>query len=244
MAEGSIQFVSLACGHTDTCLRAIKCGCLSTHPILSDGTRYDIEKIRRKDLKFAKAVETGLEWWVLQKQVLVKYPDLLRVFDASRNAASHVATPESEITGMNKLFVKWAKDEEDGEIGSYVKYLAEVLRSRPPWGTHVKHMLPFLQNHAGGIEGEIWKQFQSRRSHTVPSGTRMIARTVFQVLANVKDSKFAYAAFYSAYNCPDFGVVNKYCVWFTTGDFNRLIVTPSNSGSRRRLPKRLPPSRK
>ena len=47
--EGSIKYASLACGHTNTCLRAMKCLCLSTHPIFSDGSRYCMENITRKD---------------------------------------------------------------------------------------------------------------------------------------------------------------------------------------------------
>ena len=68
----------------------------------------------------------GLFWTVIDKHVIDKYPAILRVFDASRNCASHVATPESEIAGMNKLFRLWAKDEKAGIVGSYVRYVSEA----------------------------------------------------------------------------------------------------------------------
>ena len=52
---GSIKYESLACGHTNTCLQAIKFGCLSTHPVLSDGARYDMDNVKKKDEKLATA---------------------------------------------------------------------------------------------------------------------------------------------------------------------------------------------
>jgi hypothetical protein len=161
---GSTRFASLACGHTNTSLRAIQYGCLSTHPLLSDGTRYNIDNVRRKDAKLANAAEEGLWWWVLDAHVLAKYPALIRIFDASRNAATHVAAPESEVAGMNKLFKMWAKDEAAGKRGSYVTYAALVLRSRPPWEKEVTHFVPFLQNHAGGVKGAAWNEFCNRHS--------------------------------------------------------------------------------
>ena len=108
---------------------------------------------------------------VIDEHVIRKYPALLRVFDASPDGAAHVATPESEVTGMNKLFDLWAADEIAGTTGSYVKYLSEVLRSRPPWAAHVQYMVPFLQNHAGGTEeGLLWKEFMTWHSHNIAVG--------------------------------------------------------------------------
>ena len=104
VAQGSIKYASIACAIPT-----------QSYNLLSDGTRYCMENITRKDEKFAGAVVKGLIWTVIDEHVLRKYPALLRVFDASRNASSHVATPESEVVGMNKLFLLWAKDEEAGK---------------------------------------------------------------------------------------------------------------------------------
>ena len=222
---GSIKYASLACGHTNTCLRAIKWGCRSTHPVLSDGTHYNMDNVMRKDAKLGNAAVNGLWFLIIEPHVLVKHPALIRVFDASRNVAPHVAAPESESTGMNKLYLKWAKDEADGKTGSYVKYLAEILRPRPPWAGSVQHMVPFLQNHAGGIEGVRWEDFQTRHSHSIPSGTRQMAGAIFQALAAVKDSELVYAVLYAAYNCPEDKVINKFCSQFSVGDINKLAIS-------------------
>jgi hypothetical protein len=56
---GSTCFASLACGHTNTSLRAIQQGCRSTHPILSDGEYYCMENVKRKDPKLADAAVEG-----------------------------------------------------------------------------------------------------------------------------------------------------------------------------------------
>ena len=185
-----------------------------------------MENVSRKDEKFARAVLKGLFWTIIEEYVIRKYPALLRVFDTSRNAAAHVATPESEVTGMNKLFDLWAADEIAGTRGNYVKYLSEVLRSRPPWASHVQYMVPFLQNHAGGTEGLLWKDFMTWHSHNIASGTRCMAGTMFQALAKVQSSVNAYAILKAAYNCPENQVLNKFCNWITVAEVSKIIVTP------------------
>ena len=185
-----------------------------------------MENVTRKDKKFAGAAMKGLYWTVIDEHVFRKYPALLRVFDASRNAAAHVATPESEVTGMNKLFLLWAVDERAGRTGSYVKYLSEVLGSRPPWASHVQYMVPFLQNHVGGSEGLLWKDFMTWHSHNIASGTRCMSGIMFQVLAKVQSSVNAYAILKAAYNCPENQVLNRFCNWITVAEVSKLIVTP------------------
>jgi hypothetical protein len=221
---GSTSYSTLACGHTNTSLRAIQQECRSTHPILSDGTRYNMDNVRRKDPKFAEAATSGIWWWVLEAHVLQKYPAIIRIFDASRNASTHVATPESEITGMNKLFMMWSKDEKAGVSGSYFAYVAVVLRSRPPWGNDCKHYVPFLQSHAGGDKEANWSEFQTRHSHTVASATRKMDGKIFRLLATATDTVLVYASLYAAYLCPEDTLVNGFCVWITAADFGKIIV--------------------
>jgi hypothetical protein len=73
---GSIKFESLSCGHTNTCLRAVQGRCLSTHPQLSEGTRFDMGNVEKKDDQFAEAVTNGLNWCVLESHVLREYPQM------------------------------------------------------------------------------------------------------------------------------------------------------------------------
>jgi hypothetical protein len=73
---GSIKFESHSCGHTNTCLRAVQGRCLSTHPQLSEGTRFDMGNVEKKDDQFAEAVANGLNWCVLESHVLREYPQM------------------------------------------------------------------------------------------------------------------------------------------------------------------------
>ena len=47
--EGSIEFASLACSHTNCGLRSIASGCQSENEKLGDGNNYDLEILRKRD---------------------------------------------------------------------------------------------------------------------------------------------------------------------------------------------------
>ena len=57
-------------------LRAVQGRCLSTHPQLSEGTRFDMGNVEKKDDQFAEAVTNGLNWCVLESHVLREYPQM------------------------------------------------------------------------------------------------------------------------------------------------------------------------
>ena len=75
----SIQFGSLACGHTNMALRAIAAGVPSSYPLLSEDGKLSLDRLRRRDPEFAKAVEKGLRWKVLRHEVRVMFPKALDI---------------------------------------------------------------------------------------------------------------------------------------------------------------------
>ena len=85
----SLEFFSLACGHTNPVLRTIICGCLSNSTVLGDGTNYCLEIIREKDATYAEAAEKGLVWTVINHKVIEAFPELVSLFGASRNSKGH-----------------------------------------------------------------------------------------------------------------------------------------------------------
>ena len=107
--EGSIEFSSLACSHTNVGLRSIGCGCESENEKLGDGTNYDNEVIRKRDVNFANAVQDGLLWMVVLAVVLEWYPELVQLWSISRNTAGHVQQPVSEVTGLTLLYSPWTQ---------------------------------------------------------------------------------------------------------------------------------------
>ena len=68
--EGSIEYASLVCSHTNCGLRSIASGCDSENEKLGDGSKYDLEILRKRDKLFAKAVEEGVWWLVVEAVVL------------------------------------------------------------------------------------------------------------------------------------------------------------------------------
>ena len=93
----SIYFASLACGHTNTGLRAIWHGCLPASEVLGNGTNFDIEVIRKEDPAYADAAEKGLIWTVIPHYIFDAFPALVGLFDATRNASGHVQTPRARF---------------------------------------------------------------------------------------------------------------------------------------------------
>ena len=94
----SIQFGSLACGHTNVALRAIAAAVPSGCPLLAEDGKLSLEKLRRKDPEFAKAVEKGLRWKVLRHEVRAMYPKALDVIHAT-GASRKGATPKPRCRG-------------------------------------------------------------------------------------------------------------------------------------------------
>ena len=116
-----------------------------------------------------------------------------------------------------------------GVSGCYFRYVAVVLRSRPPWGNDCVHYVPFLQAHAGGVNGAAWSEFQTRHSHSVASGERKMDGKTFKLLAAATDTVLVYASLYAAYQCPEHTLVNGFCMWFTAADFSKIIVVHKSS---------------
>ena len=172
--RNSILFASLACGHTNAGLRAIVCQCLAESLLLGNGKRFDMDKVRKRDPAYAEAAGKGLFWTVIPQCVIDAFPDFVGLFDASRNAKGHVQTPESEVSGMNKLFAEWAKLKQEGSVEDYLEIVASVVRPRPIWGESVEHMVAFLGRHSGGTKAKLWNKFKSIHIHFVPRGHRMI----------------------------------------------------------------------
>ena len=101
--KGSIEFASLACGTTNTGLRAICSECRSESKTLGNGTHFDVEVIRKHDPPYAAAVERGLTWTVAPAVVVKMYPELVGLWDVSRNTRGRLHRTESEVTGMTQL---------------------------------------------------------------------------------------------------------------------------------------------
>lgn len=155
------------------------------------------------------------------------FPAIIPLLDSSRNAAGHVQTPESEISGMNKLFMEWSKLQKEGTPKEYQALVDAAIRSRPFWVGYAHHMVAFLARHSGGVEGLLWKKFHRIHSHYVPSDERRMPGRVIEVLANVTHARLAYCGLLTGYLCPaDKGaLVNKQCEWLKGPDLARL--TPS-----------------
>ena len=154
--------------------------------MFGNGTNLDIAKIRKKDVVYAEAAEKGFKWVVIPQFVIDALFALVGLFDASRNALGHIQTPESEVSGMNKLVMEWADARSKKMVPDFVAITKAVVRSRPIWANNVHFMVAFLSTQSGGTKAEMWSKFKDINNHYVPSDQRQIPGRVLDALSKVE----------------------------------------------------------
>ena len=221
--EGSLAFASLACSHTNCCLRLIVCRCASSNEKLGDGKNFSIDVIRKHDKAYALAAEEGLTWTVVPAVVLEWYPELVQLWSISRNTAGHVQQPVSEVTGMNLLYDLWTSKLAEGQKPCYETIVLNVTRGMPWWAGMIEEFIAYLARHAGGEgAGKLWKDFRNFHAHKVECEDRTMPAYVWAILATILQSRLAYGVLKAIYTCPVGKVENKRCVWVTTRELRDL----------------------
>ena len=149
------------------------------------------------------------------KQIIIDaFPAPLGLFDASRNAMGHIQTPETEVSGMNKLTMEWADALSKKTVPDFVDITKAVVGSRPIWAGIVYFMVAFLSTQAGGTNLEMWKKFKDIHNHYAPSAQRQIPGRVLESLSTVKWPPVTYAVLLAVCLRPAGDVINKQCECF------------------------------
>lgn len=94
----TIIFGSLSCGHTNMGLRALAAQVSSDCPLLSEGGRLSLDKLRKRDPAYAEAVARGLHWKVLKWQVRSRYAKALDIIQARRYSGACFGRRRLRIT--------------------------------------------------------------------------------------------------------------------------------------------------
>ena len=213
----SIRFGSLSCGHTNMALRAIEASMPSECSFLSEGGRFSLRKLELRDQEFANAVRQGLRWLVLRSEVRVRFPDVLRIFQAAKNVTGHVARQANEMQGLVQLHSMSAAMQAQGCIIDWPRIRRAVLRARPPFGDSVDSMIAFIATRSGGTDGAFLKYLAAcYRQYVNPSVRKCLPPAMYSALADFPLHYVALAIWQAAYTCPLDSVRQGVCGWITT----------------------------
>ena len=217
--HNSISFGSLSCGHTNMALRAIGASMPSDCPLLSEGGRFSVHKLGLRDPEFARAVELGLKWTVLRASIRTTYPEALRIFQAAKNVAGHVARQSNEMQGLVQLHAMGASSQAAGKAIDWPAIRRAVLRARPPFAESVDGMIAFIATRSGGTDGAFLKYLAAfYRQFVNPSVRRCLPPALYSELADFPYHYVALAIWEAAYSCPLDGVKQGICGWISAAE--------------------------
>lgn len=180
-----VRYGSLACSHTNMFLRCLAEGVNSSHEELSEGGRLSLEKVRRRDPDFARAVHAGLEWKVLSSKCRVQYPKLLALIQRARNAPQAVARAEHEVQVMLRMHSMAAAQQRKSAVVDWAAIRRSVAHSKPPCANYLQEISIFLAICGGGIEGAFLKDLSSFHRQFVDSKKSCIRGQFLQALADL-----------------------------------------------------------
>ena len=85
--DQDIQYTFLACGHNNYAMRAVlvECRSITENPLVSKNNKLSLEVIRENDERYAQAIDRGISWTVLKKEVRWKYPNVSDIIQAASN---------------------------------------------------------------------------------------------------------------------------------------------------------------
>ena len=224
---GEIKFGSLACSHTNQFLHAVIAGVPSTIDSLCTDDRMSKSKLAEKDPALADALDKGLEWLILKKEVGTLCPTLPDLVQNAKNASGQAQRMETEVqllSRIHSLAQSMSSSTVDGQVVvDWSAVQRAVLRRKVPEPSEVPDLVKYVQRWGGGVHGTFLKDLSSFHQQFVRSG-RIVPGTTFKALADLRLSPdelvpyLATAVVKTQASCPDNRVSNKVCRFIAPSD--------------------------
>ena len=144
--KDEIRYGSLSCGHTNQILRAMQAGMPSKIALVTENGKYDMARIRSRDMELYKAVTTGLTWKVLSWRTRVWYPTVPDILTGARNMAASTLRKQGEMEGLLRLHRNAVGSGGLDASGApaWHEAKASVLKTRPPFAEKIDTMIGFV----------------------------------------------------------------------------------------------------
>ena len=221
---GEIRYSSLSCGHTNYGFRAVLAKCQNENPRLSRNKVFCKERIAEADPLFATRVDTGLQWTIVKARVRLDYPEVLHIFQASKNVFGTVQRQSTQIQGLNQMWRMAATMEKCKESADWDHIKKQILQTQPSWGGDLDAMTCFIIGKAGQQEQHFIPRFVAfHRQHV--SANKRLSSDLWKALADFPLTWLTYVIATAAFTGPsvpqDLGLMK----FVSSGEVSALAKT-------------------
>ena len=143
-----IKVLSISASHTNAFLRAVKAGCKSGCPELTDaGGKLNMEEICLNRPELRKAIQDGLRWCVLSDAAVSQWPDLIDLVQKSMNTQARES--QSEVEVMMSMF---QQAQAQGSQVNWTEIENAAKFPNPPCKAWVPALALFVREYCGAGE--------------------------------------------------------------------------------------------
>ena len=152
--------VTAAC-HTTAGLKAVHYECECDIGSISINNKLNAEKIKAKSPSYAKPLDTGLRYFVVEHAVIERWPAYELILIEASNAGNSNSKPDSPIQLMLKLHTMAAEFEARGLAPDQAIMVKRILRTKPEFANDVPAMAKYVVSWSGGTKNpHLLRRFQ------------------------------------------------------------------------------------
>ena len=217
-----IAFGSLAGGHSNQGLVAIKTGAKCEHDILSFEGRMSEAKIVEFRPRMAAKISKGKNWLVLKAIVLVYFPSLGRLIMAARQAIGQVQNCEGifELLQGIQSLIPSADSETDWD-----SIKLSVGKSESPYKADIPELVEYVRKYGGGSRGQFLKRSLTFVTYCVPTDQFVGIETI-KAMTSLKLTtqcpNVMTAILEAQSKCPSKYVRSKVCKYISDAEISSL----------------------
>jgi hypothetical protein len=181
---GQPRYASIACSHTNACLRALLHGAPGLpgmHDDIMVAGKLNVDLLRGKDPKFAEACQSGLTWRIISQVAVAEFPDLPSLIQSASNCTGQLAKGEHEVQLMRRICNTIQVCLKNGRSANFPDLKNQILRSRPACGAAAPFMHRFLMKFSMEATG-LWDRVEQILRSSANSG-RQLGADFFEALA-------------------------------------------------------------
>ena len=175
---------SISASHTNAFLRAVKSGCISACPSLSDSHgRLNIEQVCYNRAGLREAIMLGLHWFVVSKSAVERFPKLIDLIQKSMNTRAHESQSETEV--MLSMHLQAQKISDWNEIEKSAPF------SNHPCKAWLHELSVFVRENGGA--GQLLEDLNmfsralgSMKGQTAAGSTKMMGSEFWSKLNSMK----------------------------------------------------------
>ncbi len=222
----SLRYLSVGGNHTNAFLRAVKASCKTSVASLQDeGGRLNLAKLSIGQPAFKEAVEKGLFWTVLHKQVSVVWPKLVGLLIKGLNTSAQNLQSELEV------MMEMSKLRDNSLAGNITPDWTDIERmatmDMPPSKEYASALASYVKSQAPCLMDELnffAKQFAKADATSRNLGSEYIAKAA--ALASGKTEKtphLMHAALCANLVSPPQKIVDGFCKLFSPSNLASLL---------------------